>query len=177
MGALKYEEHNMTSNEIALLAVAVSLISALFAYQSKLDTKSQKYISRRTEFFVLLTDIALKGVQLKSIATDSIFVAMEKNIESDLDVSNRLGLLLDKINNMTALANEISQIKNEFQNKRDGDLHRIEELYADYYEKMKNLDNEVEACQKVHDWIKERPALGAYDERARRGEEDILRVV
>ena len=161
----------MAANDISL----VSLLSVLFAAWSvreaiaaRKEARKHKYISRKTELSILLSDVMIKGLQLRHLAIECFSLANDKDIAHQNDVALQLGPVMANIDDVDSMTKEIKQLKESLSNEQSVDLQWLEVLFSQFYEKMKNWENEVDLCKRVHEWLKGFPAPSVYEKRGLR---------
>lgn len=162
----------MTPNDISLLAVAVSLLSVLFAERSLREAKEarseirkHKRLNRMTELSALLSDVLVIALQLRYLATECFSLANDKDLASRDDVAPRLKTLTDKTSAVNATIGKIKELKQKLNSDLTIDLQQIEEMFSAFYEKMKLLENDLETCRRDHEWLKGLPAPSVYEKR------------
>ena len=165
----------MTANDISLLSVAVSLLSALFAAWSVRETidarkeaTTHKYINRKTELSVLLSDVMIKGLQLRHLTIECLNLAKDKDIANKNDGMLRIDTVMANIDDVDSMTKEIKQLKENLLNEQPDDLQGLELLFSQFYEKMKYWENEVDLCKRVHERLKALPAPSVYEKRGLR---------
>lgn len=152
----------MNAEAISLLAIAVSLLSALIAKSSLSEAKeartentNYKLLNRKTELSLLLSDVRLKGTEVRFLALDCLDVVVEKGLPRTDDGGRQFNLILESLNSIETLRKEIEALKTNLDHDSQPDPVELELLFTRFGGEIRELENQNVILKRIHQWAKE----------------------
>ena len=155
-----------------MLAIAVSLLSALIAAWSLSESKTARSENhkltisfRKTETLALLIDATNKGYQVLTEIHDCFEIAKCSGIENIPEIKNdikdlfaRKDMIFKKIKDLDS--NKRKHMKTDF-----FDINEIEGMKSVSYAQLKAWENDIEYIKKIRDKFSNTTPPSVYEER------------
>jgi hypothetical protein len=151
----------MTSEQLSLLSLAAALLSVLFASWSlrearaaRNEGKRNKSLLRRTEVLSLMSDLSIKGFELRQAALVCCDEINMRGLATRDDIEHKIGFILEQINDYDRITKKNNEIKEGLLCNDDSDLQNLELVYTETYDYLKKWEKNLKICNEILKWFK-----------------------